>query len=304
MDAKYPVLLQVDRVHLKAKFLKKPEGDVVVTDGSPIDAMDAGFRMLHHFVAEEDQPKVSQAFMEAVFDRRRGREMIPEELEFGVKLSKGAPVRLHATIVRVDSRAVLFGCAPAGDPKAADRSGQEPFLLNGGAMGNEDGSQAAGKPSEGGLEEAFSPDTLMADSHIYIRTFGFFDVFVDGEPISFKNKKAKELLAILVDRRGGYVSAEEAISLLWEEEPATKVVRARYRKVAYWLNKQLRDCGAAEIVENDGGRRRIALDQVDCDLYQFLSGESRYQNLYGGAYMNNYSWGEYTLAELDSKVNK
>ena len=39
--------------------------------------------------------------------------------------------------------------------------------------------------------------------HIFIRTFGYFDVFVDGVPILFRSEKAKELLALLVDRRGG-----------------------------------------------------------------------------------------------------
>ena len=37
---------------------------------------------------------------------------------------------------------------------------------------------------------------------ICIRTFGYFDVFVEGKPIAFRNKKSKELLALLVDRRG------------------------------------------------------------------------------------------------------
>ena len=56
--------------------------------------------------------------------------------------------------------------------------------------------------------------------HIFIRTFGHFDVFVDGEAILFNHSKAKELLALLVDRRGGFVGATEAISCLWEDEPA------------------------------------------------------------------------------------
>ena len=50
---------------------------------------------------------------------------------------------------------------------------------------------------------------------IYIRTFGYFDVFVNGTPIAFRHEKAKELLAVLVDRRGGYVTAREIIACLW-----------------------------------------------------------------------------------------
>ncbi|MGI6108919.1 MAG: diguanylate cyclase, partial [Eubacteriaceae bacterium] len=53
---------------------------------------------------------------------------------------------------------------------------------------------------------------------VYIRTFGYFDVFVNGTAIPFCHTKAKELLALLTDRRGGYLTSKEAISCLWENE--------------------------------------------------------------------------------------
>ena len=36
---------------------------------------------------------------------------------------------------------------------------------------------------------------------VYLRTFGKFDMFVDGQVVHFTNNKAKELLALCVDRR-------------------------------------------------------------------------------------------------------
>ena len=59
--------------------------------------------------------------------------------------------------------------------------------------------------------------TLPENRTVSIRTFGYFDVFVGDTPIVFRNKKSKELLALLVDRKGGYVTSEEAISFLWED---------------------------------------------------------------------------------------
>lgn len=59
-------------------------------------------------------------------------------------------------------------------------------------------------------------DSQTPEVRIFIRTFGYFDVFVNGSPILFRSEKAKELLALLVDRRGGYVSSSEAISILWK----------------------------------------------------------------------------------------
>ena len=45
----------------------------------------------------------------------------------------------------------------------------------------------------------YSELTKMEGKRIVIRTFGYFDIFVDGETIPFSCKKAKELLALLVD---------------------------------------------------------------------------------------------------------
>ncbi len=144
-------------------------------------------------------------------------------------------------------------------------------------------------------------DVHAETSHIQIRTFGYFDVFVDGKPIMFKNEKAKELLALLVDRRGGYVTSEEAIGLLWEDEPASPVVLARYRKVALRLKNLLEEYGISEIVESVSGKRRIVPEKVKCDLYSYLSGSEMPDSQFCGSYLNNYSWGEITLGELVSR---
>lgn len=132
----------------------------------------------------------------------------------------------------------------------------------------------------------------------YIRTFGYFDVFVDEKPIPFRNKKSKELLALLVDRRGGYVTSEEAITFLWEDEEVNAVTLSRYRKVALRLKNTLEEYGIAEIVESVDGKRRIVTEQVRCDLYDYLSQKEEFTQLFKGSYLTNYSWGENTLGEL------
>ncbi len=136
------------------------------------------------------------------------------------------------------------------------------------------------------------------DSRVYIRTFGYFDVFVDGNPIAFRNKKSKELFALLVDRKGGYVTSEEAISFLWEDESANTLTLSRYRKVALRLKSTLEEYGILDIMEVVDGKRRVVMDKVECDLYQYLSGEEAYSQLFKGSYLSNYSWGEITLGEL------
>lgn len=133
---------------------------------------------------------------------------------------------------------------------------------------------------------------------IYIRTFGYFDVFIDEKPIAFRNKKSKELFALLVDRRGGFISSEEAISFLWEDEEANAVTLSRYRKVALRLKNILEEYGIADVMESVDGKRRIVTDKVRCDLYDYLSQKEEYAQLFKGSYLSNYSWGETTLGEL------
>ena len=136
------------------------------------------------------------------------------------------------------------------------------------------------------------------NTHVRIRTFGYFDVFVDDKPIAFRNEKSKELFALLTDRRGGFVSSEEAISFLWEDEPANSVTLARYRKVALRLKNILEEYGISDIVESVNGKRRLVTDKVQCDLYDYLSGQAEFAQLFKGSYLSNYSWGENTLAQL------
>lgn len=138
----------------------------------------------------------------------------------------------------------------------------------------------------------------QAPASVYVRTFGYFDVFVDGNPIAFRNEKSKELFALLVDRRGGFISSSEAISFLWENEPVNSVTLARYRKVALRLKNLLEEYGIASVMEAVDGKRRIVPEKIQCDLYDYLSHDPQYEPLFKGSYLLNYSWGENTLTEL------
>ena len=139
---------------------------------------------------------------------------------------------------------------------------------------------------------------IPENTNVTIRTFGYFDVFVGDKPIAFRNKKSKELFALLVDRKGGFVSGEEAIAFLWEDEPASTLTLSRYRKVALRLKNTLEEYGVSDILETVNGKRRIVVEKVKCDLYDYLSGKDEYAQLFKGSYLSNYSWSENTLGEL------
>lgn len=106
---------------------------------------------------------------------------------------------------------------------------------------------------------------------IVVRLFGSFGLSVDGRAINIRSEKAQELLALLVERRGSFVSSREAIAMLWECEPSEKT-RARYRKTASRLMFELGRNGIDYIVESDRGARRIVPECITCDYYDYRDG--------------------------------
>ena len=109
--------------------------------------------------------------------------------------------------------------------------------------------------------------TADADKTVYIRTNGFFDVYVNGTAVLFHSQKAKELLEFIVEHAGGYVTSRDAAKHLWPDEPADQKILSRCRKAAMLLHQTLEEYGIEEIVENRCGKRRIVKEKVECDLF-------------------------------------
>ena len=149
------------------------------------------------------------------------------------------------------------------------------------------------------LKELRNPVDIKVPSRMFIQTFGNFEVFVDGRPIAFKYTRTKELLAILVNNRGAQTTNGEIIADLWEDDGDPD------RKISYLSNLRqdlqntLTKLKLNDIILKQRGSLAIAMDKVDCDLFDWLEKkkESRYQ--YMGDYMNQYSWPEFFHATLD-----
>ena len=134
---------------------------------------------------------------------------------------------------------------------------------------------------------------------VTVQTFGYLNILIDGEPVVFEHEKAKELLALLIDRQGKFVSSGEIISCLWEDESVNENTQSRCRKAAYHLRRILEAYGLHDLLESTPkGYRRIRTEMIDCDLYHYLNGEEAYVNRFRGAYMSDYSWAEQTLTML------
>ncbi|MBR2927932.1 MAG: hypothetical protein IKC24_02115 [Oscillospiraceae bacterium] len=143
-----------------------------------------------------------------------------------------------------------------------------------------------------------APVAKSTKRRVSIRTFGHFDVFVDGEPVNFHYEKSKEMLAVLVDRNGGYVSNPYLISCLWESEPYSEKIQGRCRQAAHRLTETLKRYGIEDIIEKTDGKRRLVPELVDCDYYNYIMGRRIPGQQFNGSYMADYSWGEETLSGL------
>ena len=136
---------------------------------------------------------------------------------------------------------------------------------------------------------------------VYIRTFGRFDLFIDGKAVYFSNTKAKELLALCVDHRGGAVTIEEAADKLWEDRIYDSRVKNLYRKAVMQIRQILSEYGVEEIFSGNRGSCQIDILKVDCDYYELLKGNPDAVREWEitGNYLQEYSWAEETCARLE-----
>ena len=149
------------------------------------------------------------------------------------------------------------------------------------------------------VEYALSGRDRGKASNVFAKTFGNFDLLVDGRPLVFKRSKSKELLAYLVDRHGGNVSRPEAFAVLWEDTFYDRAMQKQMDVVIRSLRSTLEEAGVGEIFEIQSGWMRILPERMDSDLFRFLDGNREAIQEYRGEYMSAYSWASQTEAYLD-----
>ena len=135
-------------------------------------------------------------------------------------------------------------------------------------------------------------------AHIEARTFGNFDLLVDGRPIAFRQAKCKELLAYLIDRHGASVTRREAFAMLWEDRAYDRSMQKQFDVIIRSLRATLAACGIGQIFEMQSATMRVNPDLVSCDAWRWLAGDRDAVRAFRGEYMNNYSWANLTEGML------
>ena len=131
-----------------------------------------------------------------------------------------------------------------------------------------------------------------------IQCFGNFEALYNGESLPFKRKKAKELLAVLVDRNGAGITAKQICAILFHDDSDDTKNAAYLRQLVLDLKNTLKQVGAEDVLRHDTPYYRIDTNLVKCDYFRFLdTGKPAFH----GEYMTQYSWAEATCAMLQFK---
>ena len=139
---------------------------------------------------------------------------------------------------------------------------------------------------------------VKVENKLQINVFGNFEVYFDGNPLKFKYSKSKELLAYLVDRKGALCTVSELIAILFEDDEDHKTYFKSIRKD---LIDTLTEVGCIDAIVIQHGKLGINKDNVYCSYFDLLDKKIKLSDVYHGEYMTQYSFAEYTNANLHNK---
>ena len=133
---------------------------------------------------------------------------------------------------------------------------------------------------------------------VCIQTFGRFLVKKNGVPIKLTGK-AKEILALVVTRRGREISNEEIYSTLWEGRPYDNSSMSVYYNALGRLRKALEKEDLQDLLVSTARGQTVNTDLFDCDYYDWKDQVSDPRDAFEGEFLSEYSWSEYLMSELN-----
>lgn len=148
--------------------------------------------------------------------------------------------------------------------------------------------------TEAQTDLAQKPEEKREGRQVTVQTFGNFEVFVDGKMMHFERAKSKELLAYLIDRKGASATTAEIAGILFEDKEYDRNLKSQTNVIMSSLKSDLRKEGIEELYIKTWNHLAIDVSRIQCDAYDFVKGDALAINSYGGEYMTNYSWAEYS----------
>ena len=138
-----------------------------------------------------------------------------------------------------------------------------------------------------------------SDKIVEAHCFGNFDVFYQGKSVSFSRQKEKELLAYLICLNGSSANRAEVCANLFEDTSEQKSYE-HLKKIVASLKKDLGEIGLEDLFIHNRNSYAVNKQMLDCDYYHYLNSEEDYLDSYHGEFMNQYSWAEVYIYELEN----
>ena len=142
---------------------------------------------------------------------------------------------------------------------------------------------------------------ILVKRKLKVQTFGNFEIYVDDKPLVFKYRRTKELFAYLIDRVGAMCTVGEIIGILFEDEGGREDY---FQKLRRDLLSTLEDVGCANAIVHKRGMLGVVVTELQCDYYDYLNKKKDLATVYFGEYMSQYSFAEYTNAQLHARLKK
>lgn len=111
-----------------------------------------------------------------------------------------------------------------------------------------------------------------------VRCFGKFGVRVGAEEVRFRTEKAEELLAYLIDQRGGFVSRSKITDSLWEYFEGDRAI-THFNTTLHYVKKALLRYGVPFYVQYDRGAYRLDTDGISCDYLAFCLAAEKHETV-------------------------
>ena len=142
---------------------------------------------------------------------------------------------------------------------------------------------------------------ISMKKRLKVQTFGNFEIYIDDKPLNFKYRRTKELFAYLVDRGGSMCSVGEIIGILFENESGREEY---FQKIRRDLLTTLEEAGCESVILHKRGMLGVVITEIQCDYYDCLNGKKDFATSYFGEYMSQYSFAEYTNAQLCARLKQ
>jgi len=150
------------------------------------------------------------------------------------------------------------------------------------------------------LELAMERIRLIARRQVkrlYVQTFGRFLVLQDGKPLPLTGK-AKEILALIITKRGKEISNETIYSTIWEGREYNNANMGVFYNAMRRLKTTLQKANCSELLNPTRHGQRVNTEMFDCDYYAWQDKRKDSENSFRGDFLLEYTWAEEILAVI------